>query len=328
MKALGIEAYAPLPWADGLRSEDIEKVLGAGRFLWLETAHFRICCNLGTVGAPEEPDARKILNADLAKLNKRCSKLPARASKLGAWLRAHLAAQRAEELYAEIADLVGFDASKGTHLGQKEKFLLVLFQKKSDLARYLDRFCGRQSTFSQRHTHAKSGQRAVIMTAEGEDGTRDEASLHAQFRFLMVQMLLEAHGRSPQWLSTGLAHHYERMVPCNLMMTAPKDDENVDQATQNKWHMKVRKRVQHEELVVTFDKLATMTDFGYQGTIQAWSRADWLVQQGRPKLGEFLRGVARNPSVANQVAQLDAVYGLAPEAFDQQWRAWVLKTYK
>lgn len=328
MKALGIEAYAPLPWGDGLRSEDVEKALGAGRFVWLETAHFRICCSLGAIGAPEEPGARKLLNAELAKLNKRCSKVPARASKLTAWLRAHLAAHRAEELYAEIADLVGFDASTGTHLGQKDKFLLVLFQKKSDLARYLDLFLGQQSTASQRQMHGKSGQRVVVMTAEGDEGPRDEASLHAQFRYLVVQMLLESGVRAPYWLANGLAHHYERMVPCNLMMTAPKDDEHVDEATQNKWHMKVRKRIQHEELVVPFTQLATMTDFGYQGTIQAWSRVDWLMQQDRRKLGEFLRGLQNGTGSANQIRQLEAVYGLSPEQFDQQWRAWVQKNYK
>jgi hypothetical protein len=112
------------------------------------------------------------------------------------------------------------------------------------------------------------------------------------------------------------------------MMTAPKDDEHVDEATQNKWHMKVRKRVQHEELVVPFTQLATMTDFGYQGTIQAWSRVDWLMQQDRPKLGEFLRGLQNGAGSANQIRQLEAVYGLSPEQFDQLWRAWVLKTYK
>ncbi|MGK0264810.1 MAG: hypothetical protein ACI8UD_003472, partial [Planctomycetota bacterium] len=37
MAKLGVLAYGPLTWADHKRTTDIEKVLGEGRVLWMET---------------------------------------------------------------------------------------------------------------------------------------------------------------------------------------------------------------------------------------------------------------------------------------------------
>ncbi len=55
LKASGAIGYGPFPWADGTRTEDIDRVLGNGRVLWLETEHFRIGCNLGAMKLPEAP---------------------------------------------------------------------------------------------------------------------------------------------------------------------------------------------------------------------------------------------------------------------------------
>ena len=68
MAELGVVSYAPLTWADGLRTTDLEKVLGEGRILWLETPHFRIGSNFGACGAATDPKARKFINEEMAAL--------------------------------------------------------------------------------------------------------------------------------------------------------------------------------------------------------------------------------------------------------------------
>jgi hypothetical protein len=327
MQALGVVSYGPLPWADGLRTTDVEKVLGENRVLWLETAHFRIGCGLGTSGSPDDPEVRKLLNAEMQRLNKRWSKVPARASKLSPWLRLHLYAQRAEELYAEFAQLVGHDEASGTFLGQPDKFLILLFQRKSDLARYLDRFCGREGEQSQRHFHSKSRQNAVLISAEADE-PRDEASVHAQFRFFLMQVFQDAGGGAPYWLSLGLAHRYERQVPAMLMNCGIREDEHVDQATQNKWREKVRARAQRPELCIPFLELCRTTDFGYFGHLQAWSRVDCLMALDRVKFGRFLAGVRGGASAERQQQLLEEFFGMDAEAFDARWREWVAKNYK
>ncbi|MFY9345171.1 MAG: hypothetical protein WAT39_21960 [Planctomycetota bacterium] len=324
MTAAGVVAYGPFLLAPDVRTEDVEKVLGENRIRWLENAHFRIGCTLATAPPPTDPDARNLLQAELGRLKKRGAKFPDRASRLEPWLRVHLFAQRAEELYGEIAALVGHDDATGTHLGSQHKLPLLLFQRKSDLARYLDRFCNVKSEVGQRTSFPKVGLRGLALAAETDD-VRDEAAVHAQFRFLLTQTLCDSLGGVPYWLSLGLAHVYERQVPSALSMAVPKADENVDAQTQNQWSQKMRRRAQRPELLIPFAELAGKIDFGYWAHVQAWSRVDFLLALDRAKFGRLLAGVRGSQATSRQVEQLELVFGLDPETFDARWRKWVLE---
>jgi hypothetical protein len=327
MRAAGVVAYGPFPWADKLRTEDVDKVLGEQRIQWLETEHFLLGCTLGACSAPEDPDARQLLNAELARMRKRHGKFPDRASKLEPWLRLHLYAQRAEALYADFATLVGYEAGDGKHMGQRDKIPIVLFQKKSDVARYLDRFCGHKSELSQRCWYSATGAHGFVLGAEGDE-VRDEATVHAHFRFLLVQTFCDTVGGLPYWLSLGLAHRYERQVPTRAILAVPKDGENVDQGSQHQWLEKMKKRAQHEKLLLPFHELATQTDFGYWAHLQAWSRVEYLLTLDRAKFRAFVAGMRGGFGSARQAEQLDTLYGFTPDVFDAKWREWVLKAAK
>ena len=103
IQALGVVAYGPFPWADGKRTEDIDRVLGDNRILWLETAHFRIGSTLKPIDVADDPEARKDVLAECTELSKRLAKLPKRPKKLEAWHRLHLYALRAETMYGDFA---------------------------------------------------------------------------------------------------------------------------------------------------------------------------------------------------------------------------------
>jgi hypothetical protein len=329
MAAAGVTAYGSMMWAGGFRTDDVDKVLGPGRVLWLETAHFRIGYNLATAAPPEDPEARKGLGADLGRMKKRHPRFPERAGKLEPWLRLHLYAHRAEEMYADVAALVGHDDKSGTFLGQKDKFALALFQKKSDLARYLDRFCGQKGDDGRRVHFASTGQHGIAMAAEGDE-PRDEAQVHSLFRNLLAGALLDAGGDTPYWLKCGYAHVEDRKSPSRFLVVAIKDDDHVDAETQHKWHAKMKGRVRHAELLTPIAELATMYDFGYWQHLQAWSRVDYLLATDRAKFGALLRAM-RGGNSFNATAQLEAlrtVYGMEPADFDARWREWVAKTYK
>lgn len=329
MATAGVTAYGSMMWAGGFRTDDVDKVLGPGRVMWLETAHFRIGYNLATAAPPEDPEARKGLAADLGRMKKRHPRFPERAGKLEPWLRLHLYAHRAEEMYAEVAALVGHDDKSGTFLGQKDKFALALFQKKSDLARYLDRFCGQKGDDGRRVHFASTGQHGIAMAAEGDE-PRDEAQVHSLFRNLLAGALLDAGGDTPFWLKCGYAHVEDRKSPSRFLIVAIKDDDHVEAETQHKWHAKMKGRVRHAELLTPFAELATMYDFGYWHHLQAWSRVDYLLSTDRKKFGELLRAL-RGGNSFNATAQLEAlrtVYGMEPADFDARWREWVAKTYK
>ena len=329
MATAGVTAYGSMMWAGGFRTDDVDKVLGPGRVLWMETKHFRIGYNLASAAPPEDPEARKGLGADLGRMKKRHPRFPERAGKLEPWLRLHLYAHRAEEMYADVAALVGHDDTSGTFLGQKDKFPIALFQKKSDLARYLDRFCGQKGEDGRRVHFASTGQHGIAMAAEGDD-PRDEAQVHSLFRNLLAGALLDAGGDTPYWLKCGYAHVEDRKSPSRFLVVAIKDDDHVEAETQHKWHAKMKGRVRHAELLTPIAELATMYDFGYWQHLQAWSRVDYLLATDRAKFGALLRAM-RGGNSFNATAQFEAlrtVYGMEPADFDARWREWVAKTYK
>jgi len=325
MARLGVVGYGPLVWANHKRTTDVDKVLGEGRILWMETEHFKIGCNLGFVGAPKDPVARRQLKDEMKRLNKKCSKIPSSKSKLGPWLRLHVYAQRAEDLLAEFSELSGH-GQPGKPLGQKEKLLLLLFEKKSDLARYMDVFGGRRSSQTQRLHHA-TGHFSVVLTAQGDDGPRDSETVNAQFRFFLLQMFCDAAKGAPAWLSYGLAHGYERQVPCNMINCGVKANESVDPATQYQWDRKMLKRSKHESLCIPFMKLCREFDLGFYGHVQAWSLTKYLMED-REKFQLFLRSVLGKPSRNRQIQALQAAYGMTPEELDVAWRKWVKKAHK
>jgi hypothetical protein len=327
MAQAGVIAQGPMLWTSNLRTDDLEQVLGQHRIRWIETAHFRIGSNFPATTAPDDGEARKQWNEEFERMSKRCAKFPARTSKVDPWLRLHLYAQRAEETYAEFATLVGYEHKPGLYYGQKDKIPLLLFEKRSDLARLLDRFCGIKSESSQRCRYAKSGMTGLVIAAEADE-PRDDAQIHALFRFLLVQLFQEGLGATPYWLNVGVAHRFARHVPSRLMMAVPKDTEAVDEATQNKWEMKMRARAKHPRLLVTFADLATKNDFGYQDHVQAWSRVDYLLQLDKTKFRAFVSGFGGGGGIAAQSEVLQRVYGMEPDAFDTKWREWVLKSYK
>lgn len=329
MKALGVVSYGPLPWIKPGRTTEVDKVLGENRIVWFETAHFRIGGTLESCGPPADPKARKQLNDEMKELHDRCSKFPARASKLTRWMRLHLYALRAEQLYERFGKLIAQPGEAGDAVPQpKEKLLLLLFQKRSDLARYLDRFCDTKSEQSQRYYHYDSSQFSLVMTAEHDEGVRAENELNTSFRFLMTQVLCDATGGVPQWVAYGLGHVWEREVPCNFINCPIRADESVDPQTQNQWERKMKKRAQYAELVVPFDQIATLSDFGYYAHLEAWSRVDFLLASGEEKFGSFVRELLGQPSRDRQAAALQTIYDLTPEAFDAEWRKWAQKTYK
>lgn len=325
MKKMGVVGYGPFVWANNKRTTDVDKVLGEGRILWMETENFKIACNLGYAGAPKDSSARRQLKSEIKRLNKKSNKFPTRSSKMTPWMRMHIYAQRAEDLLAEFQKLSGHK-TPGKPLGNKEKLLLLLFERKSDLARYMDVFGGRRSQQTQRLHHA-SGHYSVVLTAEGDDGPRDAETVNAQFRFFVIQMFCDAANGAPFWLSYGMAHWFERQIPCNMINCGVKAGESVDPATQYQWDRKILKRTKHDALCIPFNKLCRETDLGFYGHVQAWSLTKYLMED-EEKFRLFFQSVLGKFSRSRQIQALDAAYGMAPEELDVAWRKWVKKAHK
>lgn len=354
MALAGVVAYGPFPWADHVGTADIDRVLGEKRFLWLETAHFKLGSSLKSIGWPEDGDARKQLQDEVKALRKKLPKVPERPKKLDPWLRLHLAAQRCEKGYAEFQQLIGVtDADfpgkgprppEGAYLGLPGKFLLLQCQKKSDAARYLDRFCGEKGDTSMRYHHQKTFQQVHVMAVEGFEGF-DESGLHGHMVYGLWHNLANGYNGFayplPNWLVEGLAHWHARKVQSVFLNVQIRDDEAVAEENQANWPAKVRARAQHEGAFFPFSAMAEWSkweDMGYHAHAQSWSRVDYLLQTDRAKFGALLKRLKSAPPDGTYDAQgaqirtmatklLGELYGLDGPGFDRKWREWVLKTY-
>jgi len=349
MRTAGVVSYAPFPWADGHRTADVDKLLGEQRILWLETEHFRIGSTLRSIAWPDANEPRKALQEELRNLRKRLKKAPEKPKRIDPWLRAHLYARRCEETYARCLALLGVTAAdfpaEKPFLGLPDKFLLLLFEKKSDMVRYMDRFCGRKDDTSLRWYHDKSQQVLLCVAVEGFDGI-DEIGLHGHVLHGVWHALLSGHGgypfEMPAWLADGVAHWHARVVPGEFLNVRVRDDEAVAEDKRNEWDVKVRRRVQHETLMIPFATMAAWAseeELGYHQTLQTWSRIDYLMRRDPTLVGKVLRELKAGLSGPTDFAAGSAAareraakllldqLGVDAPTFDRQWREWVLKTY-
>lgn len=355
MKALGVVGYGPFPWADFLSTTDIDKVLGENRVLWLETAHFKIGCNLKSVTWPDDMKKRKALQDELRDLHKKLTKLPEKPKKVVPWLRLHLFAQRIERCYDDVQKLLGVtdadfpargtEDGQGPYLGQTDKFLVLLFQKKSDMARYMDRFCGVQNDSAMRLVHHKTHQMLAAVAVDAFEGF-DDAGLYGHVAYAVVHNLLDGYKGFryplPLWFGEGLAHWYSRKTPSDMLNVQILDTEAVaEDEKQANWPVKVRRRAQHEGAFFKFEDMAVWNDYeklGYQAHSQSWSRVDYLMSLDPEKVGLMVQKLKSLPPPddggwsfdrQNALATklLAELFQLDPATFDAKWREWVLKTY-
>src|SRR5690606_29690223 len=88
-------------------SEDVERLLAGTSMRWIETRHFKIGSSLATYRVPNDRAQRQKLEAELRRLQTRLPAVDPQSRVLDPWLRAHLLAQRCEEVYADFRDRLG-----------------------------------------------------------------------------------------------------------------------------------------------------------------------------------------------------------------------------
>ncbi|MGB0685343.1 MAG: hypothetical protein ACPGQD_04040, partial [Planctomycetota bacterium] len=148
MDRAGYVRFGQMQWADNHGTKDIEEAFGGVEMIWVETEHFRIGSSLPeyTIDRANKVEKKK-LEEELKRLRERLPTAPKKVKKLDPWLRLHLFAMRAEELYDEIEEMLkvedesfprgpgtvvdGKYMGEGPYLGMTDKYLVLLTEKKS-----------------------------------------------------------------------------------------------------------------------------------------------------------------------------------------------------
>lgn len=356
----GYSALHPFPFAEGLSTADVEKVLGDGvEMLWIETAHFRIGSSLPEY-VVEDREEKERLKAELERLRVRIPTVPAKLPrKLDPWLRAHLYAQRCEELHAEFARLFALDQARwpsgpgqlvdgayrgeGPYFGMTNKYTLLLFEKASSYGRMREKMLGGGGgEESARSLLTKSGSLLYAVHVQGSN-LDVETALHCAVTYNLTFNLIDGvkyftHA-APLWLQVGLGHVLARRISPKLNYFTDERAYSADEKDQWDWAPRVQARVKNK-VWPSFDRIAALDDvmkLEYVEHMMAWSRVDHLLRERPEGLAAYLEGVkgrlaeGRLPTFEERQAAharaFQSAFGWDGAACDAAWTEWVQRTY-
>jgi len=359
MDRAGYVRFGQMSWADNYGTKDIDEAFAGVEMHWVETEHFRIGSSLPsyTIDRANKVEKEKILG-ELDRLREILPNIPKKVKKLDPWLRLHLYAMRAEDLYDEMEELLqvsdesfprgpgtvvdGKYMGEGPYLGMTDKYLILLTQKKSAIGRYRSSFLKTEGSQPIRHMYTTPGC-LLFGVAQENSGMATDTTMHCLFNYSMTMNLLDGYKyyshQLPAWLYTGLAHWNARRIdPKRNYFTDQRvfgsDDKNLW-----RWDVKTRKRVDYDYYPPMSEVLSWKSpeELDYNQHIMAWSRVDFLKQKQPERFaiyfdmmkGKLVPSGAPSQEIiqARQLEALQEAFGFDPAGFDAAWSEWVLDTY-
>jgi hypothetical protein len=345
-KALEQAGYVKIgacEFAPGINASQIEHALALEqRICWIETAHFKLGIELpATKAALQE---KKGLQEELERLKKRLPRVRT-SGVVDGWTRAHLCAQRAEELYADFVKRFAIDEAQlpkdAPYLGMKSKYAILLFIKESSLGTFAQTFLKREVKGALQH-YLDSGCMLYLDALEvHKPEHRLDLGVRARLAYNVASNLVDGYGgfftHTPPWWREGFAQVIARTVNGQYApMFDPRMYEN-DQKQAWEWAPRVSGRARHNiaKSAAALFAVQKSQDLDFSSTMDAWSRVEFLLAQPGDGARKFLDALQKidalkleeGERVAQQSAALEASFGFDPASFDQKWRAWVLETY-
>ena len=345
------------------QTTDIEKTVPYSQIRWIETAHFRIGVELPEWTVPMDPATRAKIRGELERLAEKIPGVDPKTRKLDPWLRAHLFAQRCEDIYSEFRTMAGVkdedfpqDAKNvvklpgsaymgyGPYLGMKDKYLVLLFDSATPFQAYMKEYLGRDSKFGQRW-HFKDVGCLIFTVATECDGGRlkHDTSLHCCTAFNLSQCLLDGfryyNYDLPVWIREGIAHWFERRVDEKWNSYDQTEGSPADLRTTWKWKP-LMKAMAGSTKYRSFSECYQWRDFGdikFEDHVAIWSRMDYLLSLDHAKWKAFLFDVKGrvnedwSPNSEDLVGAtrdaLQKAYGISVLQMDEKWTEWVKATY-
>ncbi len=374
MAKFGYVSYGPFSFgqrgAATTTSEVISKHMHYTQIRWVETAHYRIGLELPSYTVPFNPKIKAKIRAELTRLKERTgnSLIKPKTRTIDPWLRLHLIAQRLEEHYALMQDWLGVtDKSfpqnaeeykswspklymgEGGYMGQKGKYLVLVFQDNSAYKDYILSFIGRKTEQGQqwnfKHKSIDALMYAVAADNNSEGGRlKDDTALHCHLVHAMTHLIINGYRHYnynlPVWIREGLAHYFERLIDPKWNSYTRSEGAAPIKNKSWKWKPLTRKFISSKK-ATPFSEAFKWSDFGkmeIEDHVTIWSRWDYLMGKGQKKFAAFMIEIkgGSDPTiwassgenvVENTRKALQKVYRLTPLSLDEKWKAWVKETY-
>lgn len=361
LEKAGYVTLAPVEWAQGIRTDEVKETLGGIDVLWIETAHFRIGSSLEPYKPPADPQEDDKLDAELLRLKKKLARFKDPRNKIDPWMRAHLYAQRIEDVYAAFEKSFGLSAADfpaaadrrqpdptklgvGPYLGLERKFTVLLLEKTSSLARFAKRYGDREERPWDRFL-LPGGTMFLGVSAEGmrQHGFELDSAMHcvvaSELTHNFVNGFRDSWSSSPLWLECGLAHAASRRVDERFVPTA-MGAPSADDPDAWKWEPRVRGLVENGVAKPWSEMLAwkEWDDVKIQGHLVAWSRAAWLLEKEPAALKAFLIAVTeplpegegaslQEAAVEREGKACEKAFGKPLDAVEAEWKKHVQRRY-
>ena len=239
------------------------------------------------------------------------------------------------------------------NLGHKNKFLLLLCQRKSEFGRYLRTYEKQEIEYSYRTGWQREGMfsaaniEAISENWKMENDAPIDTMFHCLIAHCIANNFVDGYEqnlyRSPAWIVYGLGHMYTKRIDQRWpffdgrKVIYDKDDES--------WYWKPRvKNLVKNDFYASAEKMfgwKKYDDLGPRDHMVAWSKLEYLVTEAEGDPKKFLslacspltssRGNEVNPDnelVTRQTNALAEAFGMSPEELDKAWAKWVSKTYK
>lgn len=351
-RRLGYASVGRIPWRGTDDSEAVRLNIGSVPMIFVETEHFRIGSSLTSYKLPNDREERARLSEELARLEAKLGRLRAPRRELDPWLRVHLYAQRLEDLYRQFHEDWGLSredySRRGPYLGFKNKFLVLLCERKSEFGRYLRTYESSDMEYAYRSGWYGEGLIACGNAEAIAEHWREEKDvpLDSMFACMMIATLAanfvdgwnQNMFRAPTWLTYGYAHVAQRRFDPRWPVFDGRKVIYGREEDKTDWLPRVGNLVRNDFFASTSEMFAwtKYEDLGQRDHLVAWSKLSYLLTELQGDRKAFLTAVTPVASAALTVdpevqrtrlgAALEQHFGLTPAQLDEGWTQWVRRT--
>lgn len=356
MAAAGIVSHGGFEFAKE-DTKAIDEYMATDDIRWIETPHFEIGFALRSLKVTQKEKAK--IRAELGRLVEVLPDVKPKARVLDPWLRAHLYAQRVEDLWDQFLtivrveesefpkgdkpwDLTGKYMGQGPYLGQKGKFEILFLPSEGSLREFLRKQFGLMTRLSQRwNVIARDSLILVVHTQQGS--LRVDAAMHGHIAFNLAEQFLNGYKHysydTPVWIHEGLAHWIERSIDPNYNSFDSSEGAVAEMTSKSKWRTPTLKLVRSGKALRMAQLMALrgFAELKLEHHFTTWSMMDFLMTEHPEFLAKLLDGIngLTNRKGYDDGSGLNEVHrklfktelGMSYAKFDEAWRTWVLANY-
>ncbi|MCZ6596220.1 MAG: hypothetical protein O7B99_01125 [Planctomycetota bacterium] len=353
MTPAGIVSHGVFPFGtDNTKETDI--FLATSDIRWIETEHVRIGFGLGSYKVSEKE--KKKLRAELIELQEHFPDIEPKKKILDPWYRVHLFALRVEKAYDRFLELIRKEQrdfpevgdqwmigrpymGEGPHLGQKEKYEILIVETPAEQVTYLREHFGLLIKKTQRWNVVERDALTVTMHIR-QGQLRVDTALHGHVVFNLAHCMLDGYKHysydTPLWIHEGLAHFMEREVSPRWNSFDSTEGSIAEQTRKEKWIPQVKKMINGRKAprMAELMNLQSYAAFELEHHYATWSMTKFLVEEhanGYACLNDELHGLKDAEGYPDGSNMRDThrkafqtCLGMSYAQFDQAWKEWAL----